>query len=175
MENELKIVVILRKYIRAMGRLGRPVAVTAHQVEQLDKHHYLQKRDGRLWFDGQELQVVEEFAASLSAPAPEAVHARADDPEESHKALASFNRNGLAMRVLRELLNGEGDTGAIGERLDNPRENTSPVFCKLEAANLIVKDHISDGDKPGEGRRGVYKITDLGRAHLGQMAMELET
>lgn len=168
-KDRLVIVRTLRRYLAAMGRRATPIRVTQAQADQLSEYHYLELRGPpdsaerkRLWFDGHELAVI----ADEHPPAPDLhVHARETDPDTSHQAVA----------VLRALLeHGDGDTGMVGAWLGKPRENCSPVFCKLEAAHLIAVTHKSKGDKArGTGDRMVYAITDAGRLHLTQIALEL--
>ena len=169
----------LRRYLSVMGPREAPVAITQRQADQLAKFHYLEIRGvagsadrKRLWFEGHELRVI----ADEHPPGPDLeLHARDTDPETSHQALAAFARSGRALAVLRALLeHGDGDTGMVGAWLGRPRENCSPVFCKLERAHLIEITHTAEGDKAhGTGPRMVYAITDAGRLHLTQIALEL--
>jgi hypothetical protein len=81
MAAEPKIVALLRRYLAAMGPRATPIAVTAHQAEQLAVGNYLTAgrggaripvtvdldalrrtaRDGGgLWFDGHALRITED-------------------------------------------------------------------------------------------------------------------
>lgn len=174
MPREPKIAETMRRYLRTMGPRHNAVRLTAEQIEKLTDAELLH-RDGAdvLRFEGQRIEVFEAGEAPEPEP-PDPVHARVDDPDTSQEALASFNKSGRAMTVLRELLNGPGDTGAIGKRIGRPRENTSPVFCKLVAAHMIRIDGKASGEKSaGTGDRNLYWITDYGRAYLAQIALEL--
>jgi len=191
MNEKLVIVQHLRRYIRAMGIRPTPIAVTHAQAEQLKQYHRLELRGApesaeraRLWFEGQELRTHGDTPPRDSElpPDPPAVvavelRARDTDPETSHIALASFNPNGRAMQCLRGLLeHGDGNTVAIAAFIGKPRENWSPVFCKLVDAGLAVVTHAEPAPPgSGQGPRMVYAITDRGRAHLLQIALELET
>jgi len=183
-KDRLVIVRTLRRYIDRMGARAQPIAVTEKQALQLSEHHYLEHRGvpgsaerKRLWFDGHELRVIaDEHQAPAEAPTPAGeLHARATDPETSHQALRAFAHSGGALHVLQDLLeHGPATAFDTAARLGLPVQNCSPYHSKLAEAGLVALAGVADKDREaGKGARQLWELTDPGRLHLTQIALEL--
>lgn len=190
-QDRLTIVRTLRRYLAVMGPRPEPIAVTQAQADQLSAYHYLELRGEpesaerkRLWFDGHELRVIHDDhqaadvrAVSSPSSASSELHARATDPETSHQALRAFAHSGGALHVLQDLLeHGPATAFDTAARLGVPVQNCSPYHSKLADAGLVALAGVADKDlEAGKGARQLWELTDPGRLHLTQIALELET
>ena len=57
MAEHLRIVRELRRYLAHMGPRSTPIAIPQAQMDQLEKYHAIELRDGRYFFEGQELRI----------------------------------------------------------------------------------------------------------------------
>lgn len=55
--KNLLLVQFLRKYINKTGAMSKPISLHQSQIDELDRYNYIIWRDGRPFFETQELKI----------------------------------------------------------------------------------------------------------------------